>query len=79
MPVYNFECNKCKKIIKVLQSFEDSSPRCNSCDGQIKMHRLVSVIGRPKFNGSGFYETDYKQNLKKPLESTNGSKDKKND
>jgi predicted nucleic acid-binding Zn ribbon protein len=43
------------------------------------MTRLVPQTGRPKFSGSGFYETDYKKSSKKPLEKANGSKDKKNE
>tara|TARA_Y100000814_G_scaffold91161_1_gene62323 strand:- start:423 stop:668 length:246 start_codon:yes stop_codon:yes gene_type:complete len=79
LPVYSYKCNQCKKIIELLQGFEDSSPLCSCSSGKFVMERLVSEIGRPKFNGSGFYETDYKQNLKKPLESTSGSKGKKNE
>ena len=79
LPVYSYKCNQCKEIIELLQGFEDSNPVCNCSNEKIVMDRLVSEIGRPKFNGNGFYETDYKQNLKKPLESTSGSKGEKNE
>jgi len=80
MPIYTFKCNKCKKMIELLQNFQDSSPLCFDCckDG-ILMNRLVSITARPQFSGSGFYETDYKKNLKKPLDKASGSKDKKNE
>ena len=77
MPIYSFKCNECNQVVELLQNFQDSNPICNSCDGQNEMKRLISNIGKPKFNGSGFYETDYKTNLKKPLESASGSKDEK--
>ena len=79
LPVYSYKCNQCKKIIELLQGFKDPSPACSCSNGEVIMDRLVSEIGKPKFNGNGFYETDYKQNLKKPLESTSGSKGEKNE
>ena len=80
MPIYTFECNECKKIIELLQDFEDSNPLCfDCCDDGVLMNRLIPKTGRPQFSGSGFYETDYKKDLKKPLDKANGSKDKKNE
>ena len=60
MPIYTFECNKCKKIIELLQNFEDSTPQCFECsENGILMGRLIPTTARPQFSGSGFYETDY--------------------
>ena len=75
MPVYSFICNKCKKKIDLLQKFGDLNPVCNDCGKDTLMNRMIPKTGRPKFSGSGFYETDYKKNLKKPLEKSNGSKE----
>ena len=79
MPIYTFKCSECKKTIELLQSFNDLNPLCNCSDSEILMTRLVPKTGRPKFSGSGFYETDYKKSSKKSLEKANGSKDKKNE
>ena len=78
MPIYTFKCNKCKKTIEVLQNIEDFAPLCNCSKKNIPMNRLMPLTGKPKFSGSGFYETDYKKN-KKSIQKKNGSKDKKND
>ena len=40
------------------------------------MDRIISMTNRPKFSGSGFYETDYKKKL---LEKSSDSKGKKNE
>ena len=76
MPIYKFKCSKCKKIIELLQNFEDSNPYCNCSKNKIIMNRVISMTNRPKFSGSGFYETDYK---KKSLEKSNDSKGEKNE
>tara|TARA_Y100001960_G_C13946644_1_gene481619 strand:+ start:245 stop:481 length:237 start_codon:yes stop_codon:yes gene_type:complete len=78
VPVYTFKCNECNSKIELLQKFEDNDPECNICNKGVAMKRLVSITGKPKFCGTGFYETDYKKNKKEPLKK-NGSKDKKND
>ena len=77
MPVYTFECEKCKKKMDKIQKFDESNPVCNCIEKGVSMNRLMPMIGKPKFNGSGFYETDYKQKANKPV--SDGSKDKKNE
>jgi len=79
MPIYKFKCSKCRNVLELLQNFEDSNPVCNCSKNNNMMDKLISITGRPKFSGSGFYETDYKKKSNKSLEVTNGSKDKKND
>ena len=79
MPVYTFKCKRCQKTIEKIQNFEESNPICNCIKEGVSMNRLMPMTGKPRFNGSGFYETDYKQKLTKPLDKANGSKDKKND
>lgn len=58
MPLYEFKCPSCNVIQEVLQKFEDEAPICcgKKCD------RVISNTGRPIFKGTGFYETDYKNN-----------------
>ncbi len=79
MPIYSYKCNKCKKTIELLRKVQDANPICHECGEDAVMDRLMSLTGRPKFSGSGFYETDYKSNSKKSLDKSNVSKDKKNE
>ena len=57
MPFYSYKCPSCKKEKEVLQGMNDKPP---ICDG-VKMERLFKSVGKPRFKGSGFYETDYKK------------------
>ena len=57
MPIYEFECQKCKTRIEVFQKHSDKSPtKCRKCGG-----KLEKVISAPaiQFKGSGWYVTDY--------------------
>lgn len=57
MPIYEFECKKCKAHIEVFQKHSDKPPaKCRKCGG-----RLEKVISAPaiQFKGSGWYVTDY--------------------
>ena len=57
MPIYEYECQKCKRVIEVRQSFSDDPlTRCEECSGDL--HKLFSppaII----FKGKGFHCTDY--------------------
>ena len=68
MPIYEYRCDKCQKIIEVMQKFSDKPlTRCPSCSG-----RLGRIISNCSFQlkGSGWYVTDYKK-------GESGWKDKK--
>ncbi|HEX3282605.1 MAG TPA: zinc ribbon domain-containing protein [Pyrinomonadaceae bacterium] len=81
MPIYEFECTKCKAHTEVFQKMNDKQPtKCPKCGG-----RLEKLISAPaiQFKGSGFYLTDYgrsgqKAQEKKKSEATS-SDDKKSD
>jgi putative FmdB family regulatory protein len=63
MPIYEFECTKCKAHIEVYQRHSDKSPtKCRKCGG-----KLEKVISAPaiQFKGSGWYVTDYAQKATK--------------
>jgi putative FmdB family regulatory protein len=63
MPIYEFECQKCKAHIEVYQRHSDKSPtKCRKCGG-----KLEKVISAPaiQFKGSGWYVTDYAQKATK--------------
>ena len=81
MPIYEFECTKCKAHTEVFQKMNDKQPtKCRKCGGRLE--RLVSASAI-QFKGSGFYLTDYGRSGQKALEKTQSeatsSDDKKSD
>lgn len=57
MPIYEYECQKCKTRSEVYQKVKDKAPtKCQKCGG-----RLERMISAPaiQFKGSGWYVTDY--------------------
>ena len=63
MPFYTFKCPSCNKEEELLQGMNDELPLCEKCDLKnhiVEMKRVFKSVGKPKFKGSGFYETDYK-------------------
>jgi putative FmdB family regulatory protein len=66
MPIYEFECQKCKAHSEVFQKMSDKSPtKCEKCGGRLE--KLVSASSI-QFKGSGWYVTDYAGNGKKAAE-----------
>ena len=58
MPLYEFECEACKKRFERIQKFSDPNPEtCPSC-GKGPVRKLPSSPAI-QFKGSGFYITDY--------------------
>ena len=56
MPVYDYKCHICRKVIERKKSFyDDSAEICNKCG--IEMTRQFSAPS-VQFKGSGFYSTD---------------------
>ena len=59
MPIYDYECEKCKEKTEILHGHSDDSPRiCEKCNGQ-----LTKTITNMTFHlyGPGFYSTDNKR------------------
>lgn len=58
MPIYEYECQKCKTVTEVQQSFSDPLlTKCTSCQGKLrKLFSPPAII----FKGSGFHCNDYK-------------------
>jgi putative FmdB family regulatory protein len=57
MPLYEYECRKCKARTEVMQKLSDKPlTRCPKCKG-----RLEKLLSAPaiQFKGSGWYVTDY--------------------
>lgn len=63
MPIYIYQCAKCKKEIEIFQKITDPPiKKCKFCGG-----KLVKLISNTSFilKGSGWFKTDY-QNKPKP-------------
>ena len=57
MPIYEYECKKCKAHIEVLQKMTDKPlTKCRRCGGRLE--KQWSATGF-QFVGSGWYVTDY--------------------
>jgi putative FmdB family regulatory protein len=57
MPIYEFECLKCKAHIEVFQKINDKPPvKCRKCGGRLERQVSAPAI---QFKGSGWYVTDY--------------------
>ena len=57
MPIYEYECVKCKNHTEILQKFSDPPlKKCELCNG--KMNKLISQ-STFHLKGSGWYVTDY--------------------
>ena len=57
MPIYEYQCTKCREICEVLQRAKDKPlEKCPKCGGP-----MVKRISSPaiQFKGSGWYITDY--------------------
>ena len=63
MPTYDYKCNKCNYAFELFQKMTDEPIKeCPKCKGQVI--RLIGAGAGPIFKGSGFYQTDYKNNGK---------------
>ena len=66
MPIYEFECQKCKAHLEVFQKMNDKPPvKCQKCGGRLEKQVSASAI---QFKGSGWYVTDYAGNGRKAAE-----------
>ena len=57
MPIYEYQCNRCRQITEALQKFSDPAlTECPHCSGRLK--KLMS-LNSFHLKGSGWYVTDY--------------------
>jgi len=57
MPIYEYQCTKCREVCEVLQKAKDKPPeKCPKCGSPV-----VKRISSPaiQFKGTGWYITDY--------------------
>ena len=63
MPIYEYQCRKCKAHTEVFQKVNDKPPvKCRKCGGRLERMTSAPAI---QFKGSGFYATDYATKGKK--------------
>jgi putative FmdB family regulatory protein len=61
MPVYTFKCKACDKTFdEFTHDYELKITSC-CCEKNEDAERIIASVSKPKFNGNGFYETDYKK------------------
>ncbi|MEP6706968.1 MAG: FmdB family zinc ribbon protein [Pyrinomonadaceae bacterium] len=71
MPIYEYECRKCKAHTEVYQKITDKPrTRCPKCKGRLEKLMSASAI---RFKGKGWYVTDYASKGKQ----TDSSEEKK--
>jgi putative FmdB family regulatory protein len=68
MPIYTYECEKCRVRFDKHQKFSDKPlTRCPECKGTVR--RLIQPAGIV-FKGSGWYITDSKKSSSATVSST---------
>ena len=59
MPIYDFRCSGCNKIIEKIVTYDDSETIC-SCEKKAVMNKVFTKPNiEIEFKGTGFYKTDY--------------------
>ena len=81
MPIYEYECKKCKAHVEAFQKVNDKPlTKCRKCGGELEKKISAPAI---QFKGSGWYVTDYAgkttKSEKSESESTTESKAEKTD
>ena len=76
MPLYEYQCKKCRNKFEKIQKFSDPPVRkCPKCGGPVE--KLLSAPA-VQFKGTGWYVTDYgrkgQSNDRGPSESKPGEK-----
>lgn len=72
MPIYEYQCGKCGKLMEVLQKISDPGPsKCDEC-GSKKVGRVMSQTSF-QLKGEGWYITDYARKGKKDGDGASNS------
>ncbi|MGA9353822.1 MAG: zinc ribbon domain-containing protein [Terriglobales bacterium] len=80
MPLYEYQCKKCKHRFEQIQKFSDKPiKKCPKCGGPLEKLISASAV---QFKGSGWYVSDYGKgssgkSSSSSSESDGGSKDSK--
>lgn len=75
MPNYDYKCLSCNTTFEIFQSIKEAPlTTCPSCGGPVK--RMIGSGAGIIFNGSGFYQTDYKNKSNGNSKETNKTETK---
>lgn len=63
MPLYEYQCEKCRQIVSwMVSTWRDADvTRFHKTDGCGGRFRRLPSITTVQFKGTGFYDTDYKK------------------
>lgn len=57
MPLYEYQCKKCKHVFEKIRKFSDPPfKKCPECGGPVEQLLSAPAV---QFKGSGWYVTDY--------------------
>ncbi|MEM7542195.1 MAG: zinc ribbon domain-containing protein [Pseudomonadota bacterium] len=67
MPIYEYQCGDCGHQFEIMQKMSDDRlSTCPECAAE-SLQKLISKVGF-QLKGTGWYETDFKNNGKKPAD-----------
>ncbi|MGZ4787880.1 MAG: FmdB family zinc ribbon protein [Terriglobales bacterium] len=71
MPLYEYQCTKCKHTFEKIQKFSDPPvTECPKCGGKVEQLLSAPAI---QFKGAGWYVTDYAKKSGSPGSEKSGS------
>ena len=71
MPLYEYQCKKCRHRFEKIQKFSDAPvKKCPECGGAVEQLLSAPAV---QFKGSGWYVTDYAKNSGSQSSSNGGS------
>ena len=77
MPIYEYECRKCKAHTEAFQKVSDKPlTKCQKCGGRLEKRISAPAI---QFKGSGWYVTDYAGKATKGEKSESEAKTEKSE
>ena len=77
MPIYEYECRKCKAHTEAFQKVSDKPlTKCPKCGGRLEKRISAPAI---QFKGSGWYVTDYAGKATKGEKSESEAKTEKSE
>lgn len=73
MPLYEYQCKKCKHRFEKIQKFSDKHiSKCPECGGPVEQLLSAPAV---QFKGSGWYVTDYAKKSSAPHSASSSESD----
>jgi len=68
MPIYQYQCEQCGYQLEALQKMNDAKlTDCPKCESPALRKKVTAAAF--KLKGTGWYETDFKNSGKKPVDN----------